>query len=167
MGEDLTSVDPVAVEAERYAAGDFGACDRALVHRLGVEHHEIAARLAGDVLYGDDPAIALRRILGARDETGLLQGAGRPGPPVTFRAGLQVLEEQAVHRRTAGAAADRIDRALEVDLEPPGVAVLAAHEAIVDARNLFDFANGITTEEGLFMLNAQRRMLRGGIQVRF
>lgn len=40
-------------------------------------------------------------------------------------------------------------------------------EAIVDARNLFDFANGITTEDGTLMLNAQRRMLRGGIQVRF
>lgn len=40
-------------------------------------------------------------------------------------------------------------------------------EAIVDARNLFDFANGITTDEGSLMLNAQRRMLRGGIQVRF
>lgn len=40
-------------------------------------------------------------------------------------------------------------------------------EAIVDARNLLDFANGITTDEGSLMLNAQRRMLRGGIQVRF
>jgi hypothetical protein len=40
-------------------------------------------------------------------------------------------------------------------------------EAIVDARNLFDFANGIATDEGLLMLSAQRRMLRGGIQVRF
>lgn len=40
-------------------------------------------------------------------------------------------------------------------------------EAIVDARNLLDFANGITTEEGSFLLNAQRRMVRGGIQLRF
>lgn len=40
-------------------------------------------------------------------------------------------------------------------------------EAIVDARNLLDFANGITTDEGSLMLNTQRRMLRGGIQVRF
>ncbi|MFN0140895.1 MAG: carboxypeptidase regulatory-like domain-containing protein [Pyrinomonadaceae bacterium] len=40
-------------------------------------------------------------------------------------------------------------------------------EAIVDARNLFDFANGITTDEGSLILNAQRRMVRGGIQVRF
>lgn len=40
-------------------------------------------------------------------------------------------------------------------------------EAIVDARNLFDFTNGIATEEGSVTLNTQRRMLRGGIQVRF
>lgn len=40
-------------------------------------------------------------------------------------------------------------------------------EAIVDARNLFDFAHGIMSEDGMFTLNAQRRMLRGGIQVRF
>lgn len=40
-------------------------------------------------------------------------------------------------------------------------------EAIVDARNLFDFASGVTSEEGSLILNAQRRMLRGGIQVRF
>lgn len=40
-------------------------------------------------------------------------------------------------------------------------------EAIVDARNLFDLANGITSEDGMLTLNAQRRMLRGGIQVRF
>lgn len=40
-------------------------------------------------------------------------------------------------------------------------------EAIIDARNLFDFANGITTDDGVLTLSAQRRMLRGGIQVRF
>lgn len=40
-------------------------------------------------------------------------------------------------------------------------------QAIVDARNVFDFANGITTEEGTLTLSAQRRMLRGSIQVRF
>jgi hypothetical protein len=40
-------------------------------------------------------------------------------------------------------------------------------EAIVDARNLFDFQNGINTEDGTLRVNAQRRMLRGGILVRF
>jgi hypothetical protein len=40
-------------------------------------------------------------------------------------------------------------------------------EAIVDARNLFDFQNGINTEEGSLRLNSQRRVLRGGILVRF
>ena len=40
-------------------------------------------------------------------------------------------------------------------------------EAIVDARNLFDFQSGVNTEEGALQLNAQRRTLRGGILVRF
>ena len=40
-------------------------------------------------------------------------------------------------------------------------------EAIIDARNIFDFQSGITGDEGSLSLNAQRRMLRGGIQVRF
>ncbi len=40
-------------------------------------------------------------------------------------------------------------------------------EAIVDARNLFDFQPGITSEEGSLRLNSQGRMLRGGILVRF
>lgn len=40
-------------------------------------------------------------------------------------------------------------------------------EAILDARNVFDFQSGVTTEEGALKLSAQRRMLRGGIQVRF
>ena len=40
-------------------------------------------------------------------------------------------------------------------------------EAIVDARNIFDFQAGVFGEEGSLRLNAQRRMLRGGIQVRF
>ena len=40
-------------------------------------------------------------------------------------------------------------------------------EAIVDARNLFDFQSGTFSEDGGIRLNAQRRMLRGGIQVRF
>ncbi len=40
-------------------------------------------------------------------------------------------------------------------------------EAIVDARNLFDFQSGVFGEEGSLRLNAHRRMLRGGIQLRF
>lgn len=40
-------------------------------------------------------------------------------------------------------------------------------QAVVDARNLFDFQAGVFGEEGSLKLNAQRRMLRGGIQVRF
>lgn len=40
-------------------------------------------------------------------------------------------------------------------------------EAIIDARNLFDFQSGVFGEEGSLRLNAQRRMLLGGIQVRF
>jgi len=40
-------------------------------------------------------------------------------------------------------------------------------EATVDARNLFDFQTGVTGDEGSLHLNSQRRMLRGGILVRF
>jgi hypothetical protein len=40
-------------------------------------------------------------------------------------------------------------------------------EAIVDARNLFDFQTGVSGEEGSLRLTSQRRMLRGGILVRF
>ena len=40
-------------------------------------------------------------------------------------------------------------------------------EAVVDARNLFDFQAGVFANEGTLKVNAQRRMLRGGIQVRF
>jgi hypothetical protein len=40
-------------------------------------------------------------------------------------------------------------------------------EAMVDARNLFDFQSGVVGEEGGFRLNSQGRMLRGGILVRF
>jgi hypothetical protein len=40
-------------------------------------------------------------------------------------------------------------------------------QAIVDARNLFDFQPGVTGEEGSLRINGQRRMLRGGILVRF
>ena len=40
-------------------------------------------------------------------------------------------------------------------------------EAIVDARNVFNFQPGISGDEGSLRLSAQRRMLRGGILVRF
>lgn len=40
-------------------------------------------------------------------------------------------------------------------------------EAIMDARNLFDFQTGVTGEEGSLKLNSQGRILRGGILVRF
>lgn len=40
-------------------------------------------------------------------------------------------------------------------------------QAIIDARNIFDFQSGVTGEEGTISLTAHRRMFRGGIQVRF
>ena len=40
-------------------------------------------------------------------------------------------------------------------------------QAIIDARNIFDVQPGVTGDEGSITLNGQRRMLRGGIQVRF
>ena len=40
-------------------------------------------------------------------------------------------------------------------------------QAIVDARNLFAFQQGVFGGEGGLRLNAQGRMVRGGLQVRF
>ncbi len=40
-------------------------------------------------------------------------------------------------------------------------------EAIVDARNLFDFQTGVAGDEGSLRLNSHRRALRGSILVRF
>jgi hypothetical protein len=40
-------------------------------------------------------------------------------------------------------------------------------EAVVDARNLFDFQTGVNGGDGSLKMNSQRRMLRGGILVRF
>jgi hypothetical protein len=40
-------------------------------------------------------------------------------------------------------------------------------EAIIDARNVLDFQSGLFGDEGSLRLNAQRPMVRGGIQVRF
>jgi hypothetical protein len=39
--------------------------------------------------------------------------------------------------------------------------------AIIDARNLLDFQAGVNNEEGSLRLNSHRRILRGGILVRF
>jgi hypothetical protein len=40
-------------------------------------------------------------------------------------------------------------------------------QAILDARNLFGFQTGISTEDGILRLNGQQPTLRGGILVRF
>jgi hypothetical protein len=40
-------------------------------------------------------------------------------------------------------------------------------QAIVDARNLFDFQQIVSGEEGSIRLTGQQRMVRGGIRVRF
>jgi hypothetical protein len=40
-------------------------------------------------------------------------------------------------------------------------------QAILDARNLFDYQTGVNGEEGSLRLNSQKRVLRGGILVRF
>jgi Carboxypeptidase regulatory-like domain len=40
-------------------------------------------------------------------------------------------------------------------------------KAMLDARNLFDYQFGVNGEEGSLRLNSQKRMLRGGILVRF
>ena len=40
-------------------------------------------------------------------------------------------------------------------------------QAVVDARNIFDFQTGVTGEDGALRLNGQGRMLKGGILVRF
>ena len=49
----------------------------------------------------------------------------------------------------------------------PNLGLPLRAEAIVDARNLFDFQTNISNEEGGLQLNSQRRTLRGGILVRF
>lgn len=40
-------------------------------------------------------------------------------------------------------------------------------QAMVDARNLFDFQTGVATDNGVLRVNSQQRVLRGGILVRF
>ncbi len=85
-----------------------------------------------------DPAVALGRVLAARDEAGLLQRADRAAPPMLLGPGFEILEEQAVHQQPARAAALELDRAPHVHFEPPAVAVLPAGEAVVDPREFAD-----------------------------
>ena len=40
-------------------------------------------------------------------------------------------------------------------------------EAVLDAKNILDFQNGLELQDGLLTLSSQRRILRGGILVRF
>lgn len=49
----------------------------------------------------------------------------------------------------------------------PSLGLPIRAEAVVDARNIFDFQTGVNGEEGSLRLNAGRRILRGGISVRF
>ncbi|MFN0279505.1 MAG: carboxypeptidase regulatory-like domain-containing protein [Pyrinomonadaceae bacterium] len=56
---------------------------------------------------------------------------------------------------------------VEVTQSLPTFGLPLRAQAIVDARNVFDFQSGISGEEGSLNLTGQGRMLRGGIQVRF
>lgn len=49
----------------------------------------------------------------------------------------------------------------------PNLGLPIRAQAILDARNLFDYQTGINGEEGSLRLNSQKRILRGGILVRF
>jgi hypothetical protein len=49
----------------------------------------------------------------------------------------------------------------------PNLGLPIRAEAVVDARNLFDFQTTATGDEGSLRLNAQGRMVRGGISLRF
>lgn len=49
----------------------------------------------------------------------------------------------------------------------PNLGLPIRAQAVIDARNLFDFQTFINGEEGSIRLNSHRRMFRGGIQVRF
>lgn len=40
-------------------------------------------------------------------------------------------------------------------------------EAILDARNLFDYKNGVSGDDGSLIINSNRRVVRGGILLRF
>lgn len=49
----------------------------------------------------------------------------------------------------------------------PNLGLPIRAEAVIDARNLLDAQTGVNTEEGSLKLSSQRRILRGGILVRF
>lgn len=49
----------------------------------------------------------------------------------------------------------------------PNLGLPIQASAVIDARNLLDFQLGINNEEGSLRLNSHRRILRGGILVRF
>ncbi len=49
----------------------------------------------------------------------------------------------------------------------PNLGLPIRAQAMIDARNLFDYQTGAGGEEGSLRLNSQRRILRGGILVRF
>jgi hypothetical protein len=49
----------------------------------------------------------------------------------------------------------------------PNLGLPIRAQAILDARNLFDYQTGVLGEEGSLRLNSQKRILRGGILVRF
>ncbi|HEY0462536.1 MAG TPA: carboxypeptidase-like regulatory domain-containing protein [Pyrinomonadaceae bacterium] len=49
----------------------------------------------------------------------------------------------------------------------PNLGLPIRAEAIIDARNVLDYQTGVSGEEGSLKLSSQRRILRGGILVRF
>lgn len=49
----------------------------------------------------------------------------------------------------------------------PNLGLPIRAEAVVDARNILDFQTGVSGDEGSLGLNSGRRILRGGISVRF
>jgi len=49
----------------------------------------------------------------------------------------------------------------------PNLGLPIRAEAILDARNILDYQTGVSGVQGTLRLNSQRRMLRGGISVRF
>lgn len=49
----------------------------------------------------------------------------------------------------------------------PNLGLPIRAEAMLDARNLFDYQTGVNGEEGSLKLNSQKRILRGGILLRF
>ena len=49
----------------------------------------------------------------------------------------------------------------------PNLGLPIRAQAILDARNLFDYQAGVNGEEGSLRLNSQKRILRGGILLRF